>query len=49
MLQIMMEELEDVKIEDIDRLLAVMEDHGMLPPTSTLSELGLDDNYWEDE
>lgn len=46
----MMEELDDqVEIEDVDRLLAVMEEHGMLPPTSKLSELGIYDNFWEDE
>lgn len=49
MIEIMMEELENVKIEEVTRLLDVMEDNGMLPPIMYLDHLGLTDNGWEEE
>lgn len=49
MIQIMQEELPDTKVEDLTRLLDVMEDCGMLPPIMYLNELNMSDNGWEDE
>jgi len=49
MIQIMQEELPDTKVEDLSRLLDVMEDYGMVPPIMYLNELNMSDNGWESE